>query len=253
MKQLILDRFSKAQTTYDDHALAQKEIAFRLSELVLGEVSQDSFCKSMLEIGCGTGLLTRALLPHFAFEKVHLNDISKTFEPLFSDLNEQYDFRFYAEDAEKAEFGGTYDLIVSSSVFQWFDDIPVFLKKIRQFLSPGGLFAFSTFGQENMKEIRILTGNGLVYFSKKEWDKMLSVHFELMKTDEKLIEIRLDSPKEVLKHLKQTGVNAFKLEKTIWTPAKMSRFDAAYRNLFSIGGQVKLTYHPLYFIARLKK
>ncbi len=252
MKQLILDRFSKAQATYDANALAQREIALRLSELAVGATLPALSCKSMLEIGCGTGLLTRALLSHFTFDTVHLNDISGTFAPLFSALNGQYDYRFYAEDAEKAEFAGTYDLIVSSSTFQWFDDVPAFLKKIKQHLSPGGVLAFSTFGQENMKEIKALTGNGLTYFSKTEWIEMLSLHFELLKIEENLIEIQLDSPKEILKHLKYTGVNAFKQEKAIWTPAKMSRFDAAYRNLFSAGKQVKLTYHPLYFIAGLK-
>ncbi len=253
MKQLILNRFSKAQTTYDANALVQKEIAIRLSELVFSASSPDFPRRSMLEIGCGTGLLTHVLLPRFTFETVHLNDISETFAPLFSYLDGRHNYRFYAEDAEKAEFAGKYDLIVSSSVFQWFDDIPAFLKKIKQSLSPGGLFAFSTFGQENMKEIKALTGNGLAYFSKKEWIEMLSVHFELIKTEENLIEIRLDSPKEVLKHLKKTGVNAFGQGKTIWTPAKMSRFDAAYRTLFSVGKQVKLTYHPLYFTVKLRE
>jgi len=252
MKQLILNRFSKAQATYDANALAQREIASRLSELIFNSILTNYQCKSLLEIGCGTGLLTRILLSRFDFEKVRLNDISDAFAPFFSDLKEQYDYRFYAEDAEKADFSGTYDLIASSSVFQWFDDVPAFLEKIKKHLLPDGLFAFSTFGQENVKEVKALTGNGLVYFSQKEWIEMLSVHFEILKTEESLMEILLDSPKEVLKHLKQTGVNAFKHEKKIWTPTKMSWFDAAYRNLFSIGEQVTLTYHPLYFIVRLK-
>jgi len=250
---LIVDRFSKAQATYDANALAQREIAYRLSELITGAIPSGCSPRSMLEIGCGTGLLTRTLLSHFAFETVHLNDISDAFVPLFSDLNERYDYRFCAEDAEKAEFAGTYDLITSSSVFQWFDDVPAFLRKVKQHLSPGGLFTFSTFGQENVREVKALTGNGLVYFSQKEWIEMLSVHFELLKAEEGSIEIRLDTPKEVLKHLKQTGVNVFKHEKTIWTPSKMSWFDAAYRSHFSVGEQVKLTYHPLYFVVKLKK
>jgi len=252
MKQLILDRFSKAQATYDANALAQREIACRLSELITETIPSGCSFRSMLEIGCGTGLLTRILLSRFVCEKVHLNDISDVFAPLFSDLKEQYDYRFYAKDAEKAEFSGTYNLIASSSVFQWFDDVPAFLEKIKRHLSPDGLFAFSTFGKDNIKEVKALTGSGLTYFSKKEWIEMLSVYFETVKTEEDWIEMQLDTPKEVLKHLKKTGVNAFKQEKTIWTPTKMSRFDAAYRNLFSIGEQVKLTYHPLYFIVKLK-
>ncbi len=251
MKQLIVDRFSKAQTTYDDNALAQREIVIQLSELITNFISTDYSYKSILEIGCGTGLLTRILLSRFTFEKVHLNDISEVFVPFFSDLKQQYDYCFRAEDAEKAEFMGMYDLIVSSSVFQWFDDVSAFLGKIKRHLSPNGLFAFSTFGQENVKEIKALTGNGLVYFSQKEWIEMLSVHFDILEKKEDSIEIQFDSPKEILKHLKKTGVNVFK-HQTVWTPTKMKQFEEAYRNLFSVGKQVKLSYHPLYFIAKLK-
>ena len=272
-KQLVADRFSKAQATYDANALAQKEIAARLSDLI-EEVLKHEGTKArkregnakgvascfraiapsrFLEIGCGTGLLTRILLSRFAFETVHLNDISDVFAPLFSGLNERYNYHFYAGDAEEMVLDRKYDLIVSSSVFQWFDHVPSFLEKIKQHLSPDGLFAFSTFGPENMREIKALTGSGLAYFSQQEWIELLSPHFQLLQTEESIIEILLDSPKEVLNHIKQTGVNVFKHQITIWTPAKMKQFEKAYQDGFSVGEQVKLTYHPLYFIAKLKK
>ena len=249
-KQLIVDRFSKAQTTYDANALVQREIASRLSLLISGAGSSDCSWKSMFEIGCGTGFLTHILLSRFAFETVHLNDISDVFVPLFSDLGKRYDYHFYAKDAENVVLERKYDLIASSSVFQWFDHVPSFLEKIKKHLSSDGVFAFSIFGPENMREIKALTGNGLAYFSQTEWMEMLSTHFQVLQTEEDLIAIRLDSPKEVLNHLKQTGVNAFKRQTTIWTPAKMRQFEESYRNLFSVGEQVKLTYHPLYFIVK---
>ena len=252
-KKLITDRFSKAQTTYDANALAQKEIAVRLSELTAEAIPPNYSPNSMFEIGCGTGLLTHILLSRYAFDTVHLNDISAIFASFFSDLEEQYDYAFYVKDAEEVVLSREYDLIVSSSVFQWFDHIPSFLEKIRQHLSPEGIFAFSTFGPQNVKEIKELTGTGLAYFSKEEWTELLSNHFQIVQTEESNIQLQLPSPREVLNHLKQTGVNAFKHQKTIWTPAKMRQFEQAYRNLFSVGEQVGLTYHPLYFVAKLKK
>ena len=249
-KKLIIDRFSKAQTTYDANALAQKEIAFRLSELISEAIPQNYSPNSMFEIGCGTGLLTRTLLSSYSLDTVHLNDISNAFAPLFSDLEKQHDYNFYVKDAEEVTLNREYDLIVSSSVFQWFNHIPSFLEKIRQHLSSEGIFAFSTFGPQNVREIKELTGTGLAYFSKEKWTELLSGHFQIVQAEENTIQLQLSSPREVLNHLKQTGVNAFKHQKTIWTPAKMKQFEQAYRNLFSIGEQVKLTYHPLYFIAK---
>ena len=250
-KKLITHRFSKAQTTYDANALAQKEIACKLSSLISEATPQNYSPNSMFEIGCGTGLLTRILLSRYSFKTVHLNDISDVFASFFSDLNEKYDYDFYVKDAEEIILSREYDLIVSSSVFQWFDHIPSFLEKIRQHMSPGGIFAFSTFGSQNMREIRELTGTGLAYFSKEEWLELLSGHFQIVQTEESIMELQLPSPKEVLNHLKQTGVNAFKHQSTIWTPAKMRQFEQSYRALFSAGEQVKLTYHPLYFIAKI--
>ena len=252
-KKLITDRFSKAQTTYDANALAQKEIASQLSALIYEAIPRNYSPCSMFEIGCGTGLLTRILLSRYSFKTVHLNDISDVFASFFSDLKEQYDYDFYVKDAEEIILSRKYDLIVSSSVFQWFDHIPSFLGKIQQHLSPEGIFAFSTFGSQNMREIKELTGTGLDYFSKEEWLELLSGHFQTVQTEENIMQLQLPSPREVLNHLKQTGVNAFKHQATIWTPAKMRQFEQSYRNLFSIGEQVKLTYHPLYFIAKLKK
>ncbi len=251
-KELLVDRFSKAQATYDDNALAQKMIACRLCDLVSGAAPEDCTWKSMFEVGCGTGLLTRIILSRFAFETVHINDISDAFVPLFSDLNKRYNYGFYVEDAEEIVLNRKYDLIISSSVFQWFNDVPSFLEKTGRHLYPGGIFAFSTFGQENMREIKTLTGTGLDYFSTEKWRELLSVHFEIVHVEEETIELQLNSPKDVLTHLKQTGVNALKNQSGVWTPSKIRQFENTYRNLFSNGEKVKLTYHPLYFITKLK-
>jgi len=251
-KKLITDRFSKAQTTYNANALAQKEVAVRLSEIISEAVASSRYSpRSMLEIGCGTGLLTRILLERYMFKTVHLNDISDVFVPCFSDLNEQYDYNFYVKDAEEIVLNRKYDLIVSSSVFQWFENMPSFMEKIRQHLSPDGIFAFSTFGPQNMREVKELTGTGLDYLSKDEWIELLSVHFQLLQAEENSIQLQLNSPKDVLKHLKQTGVNAFKNQTAIWTPAKMRQFETQYQNLFSVDEKVRLTYHPLYFLVGL--
>jgi len=251
IKELIATRFSKAQTTYEANALAQQKIVARLME-ILSEVKAGGFSpESMLEIGCGTGLLTRNLLSSFSFKTVHLNDISPAFAPLFSGLSEEYDYRFFAGDAEKIILERKYDLIVSSSVFHWFDNPSVFFEKIGNHLSPGGIVAFSAFGPENVKEVKELTGKGLSYQTKTEWAELLSHHFQILRMEEDFIKLQLNSPYHVLRHLKQTGVNAIQ-QPVMWTPSKLRQFDEAYRSLFSVGEQVTLTYHPIYFVVKQK-
>jgi hypothetical protein len=97
-----------------------------------------------------------------------------------------------------------------------------------------------------MKEIKAVTGKGLTYLSKEEWLRVLSNHFRIIHAEENLLPLHLNSPSDVLYHLKQTGVNA--IDHPIWTPSRMKRFEETYRDRFSTGNQVQLTYHPLYFI-----
>ena len=94
-KELIAGRFSGAQATYDHHALAQKKIAARLCDLIVEFIDKEQVPKSMFEIGCGTGLLTRMLLSRFPFRTVHLNDISEAFIPFFTDLEPRHEYSFY--------------------------------------------------------------------------------------------------------------------------------------------------------------
>jgi malonyl-ACP O-methyltransferase BioC len=247
-KETIVNRFSKVVQTYDADAFAQKSIASRLDELVTGYLGNHSSL-SVLEIGCGTGLFTRMLREHLDINLLHLNDISGAFASSFEGLEKEYDYCFKTGDAEQIDFAGPYNLIVSSSVFQWFEDLPAFFKKIRNSLAKGGVIAFSTFGRENLKEVKAVTGKGLSYYSKENMEELLSSYFEIVHSEENYICLQLDSPVRVLQHLKRTGVNALKSQ-SLWTPSRMKEFELRYKERFSIENKVQLTYHPLYFIVR---
>ncbi|MCI5151070.1 MAG: hypothetical protein D3916_17090, partial [Candidatus Electrothrix sp. MAN1_4] len=55
-------------------------------------------------------------------------------------------------------------------------------------------------------------------------------------------------PRDVLNHLRQTGVNS--IHRTAWTRQEVQSFCQEYTKRFSIDQAVRLTYHPLYFVAR---
>ena len=114
-----------------------------------------------------------------------------------------------------------------------------------------GLLAFSTFGATNMHEIRQLTGHGLDYPSIKELQALLSPGFDILHAEEEVISLPFPTPQAVLKHLKQTGVTG--TEKRMWTRGRLQSFCEEYTTRFSdAAGNVSLTYHPIYIIARKK-
>ena len=60
-RERIRNRFSKASSTYDESAIAQRTIAHTLSEMLKDYLAHNAsrFPRNGLEIGCGTGLLSR--------------------------------------------------------------------------------------------------------------------------------------------------------------------------------------------------
>ena len=76
-KQLITRRFSRAIESYNREATAQKQIAGRLNDMLAHYLPARP--RHVLEIGSGTGFLTRPLLRTFHPEKLILNDICQCF------------------------------------------------------------------------------------------------------------------------------------------------------------------------------
>ena len=61
-------------------------------------------------------------------------------------------------------------------------------------------------------------------------------------------ELEFESPKEVLKHIKSTGVNCLNVKN--FYKSGFLKFEKEYKKLFDEKSCVKLTYHPIYIVAK---
>jgi hypothetical protein len=59
------------------------------------------------------------------------------------------------------------------------------------------------------------------------------------------IQLRFPTPLDVLRHLKNTGVNRSHAQ--FWTPGQLKRFTEQYSQFQLEDGSYPLTYHPIYF------
>ena len=243
-KNLVKKRFAGAGVSYDSDAVVQKEIAVELASLIRNLVPS-SFCSRVLEIGCGTGMLTRELVRFISPEELYLNDICPEFSPMFTDLGPA---AFIAGDAETVDFPSGLGLIASSSVIQWFSDPEGFFRKCSSSLQNGGYLAFSTFGPGNMKEIAEVTGHSLHYRSLNGLESMLASRYRTIHMSGFCRQLNFASPVEVLRHLKHTGVNA--LSRKAWTRKDLTDFCNTYSALFGTADGCTLTYTPVFVIAR---
>ena len=243
-KALVAQRFAKAGQSYVEHAVVQKQISAQLFEYL------KAYCPktfdSVLEIGCGSGNLTHLFQTHFQFEQLFLNDLYADVEQHFSTIQ---NIAWLIGDIEQLELPSELDAMISSSALQWMTDLPTLLHRIHDALKPNAYFGFSTFGSDNLTEIKQLTGQGLNYISLEFLKRQLEQqNFEVLFIEQEVKQIYFDHPKSVLQHLKATGVTAT-AKSHRWTKQSLQQFYLDYQQFYGEQG-FSLTYHPIYVIAR---
>jgi len=247
---LVKSRFEKGFSSYSSEAVVQKQMNQHLVAK-LKELSPKT--DSILEIGCGNGDLTQRFTENFQINNYVANDIVCASCLNLKELELQchpQEFRFVQGDAQVIDYPDKFSAIISGATFQWFSDLKGMLQKLNSNLHNGGLLAFSTFGPQNLFQVKKLSGVGLEYQSFEEVKSLIPSEYELLYAFEEQNTLQFPSAFDVLKHLKKTGVNG--ISKQTWTRSKMEAFEQHYRSLYKSRGGVELTYHPMYFILRSK-
>jgi len=241
-KILLKKRFEKSLETYGDNAIVQNYMAAKLVNL-LKDHSENSF-DMVFEFGVGSANLTRLFSEEFTYTKLFLNDIVKKSENWAKKYVDE--FEFIEGDIEKIEIPKHLNLVISNATVQWVKDFDKLIEKVADSLEPNAKFAFSTFGEDNFLEIQQVFSIGLKYLSKSEIEEKLGKHFRILETVEDRIELDFKTPKEVLKHIQNTGVNCMGLKN--FYKSTFFSFEKDYKKLFSTPDGVKLTYHPIYTV-----
>jgi malonyl-CoA O-methyltransferase len=251
-KDLVRQRFGRRLHDYRDHAIVQERMAARLAELTAA-LCQGRTLNRVLEIGSGSAGLTEALLSRLRVASYFANDLVPESEDLVSAVARKHRMDasiFLPGDIERIDIPRELDLIVSGATVQWLTDLPDFFRRTAAALSDGALLCFSTFGPDNMAEIRQLTSVGLHYPGAEELRRLVEPRFDIERIADERHEILFPSPEMVLRHVGKTGVNG--LDRNPWTRTRHRAFVDDYRLRFAAEKGVRLTYHCLYCCLRKK-
>jgi len=155
-KATVAAAFGAAASRYDQAAGLQREVAGRLAGRLVRLPLPSR--PRVLELGCGTGFLARALEqrglePSFWL----LTDLAAPMvQQCAATLEPAPGRHFLVMDGERPCLdpvpGGGFDLICSSLAFQWFEQLERSLAQLARLLAPGGVLAYAmpstgTFGE----------------------------------------------------------------------------------------------------------
>lgn len=240
-KEKIIRCFKRAHTSYDDNGIIQKKVGDELVGL-LSKYPEIQF-KRVLEIGCCTGVMTETLCRQHPIETLFVNDLVSEFEQtvdsrISSPIRPQLEFLF--GDIEKLALPEDLDLVISSSTFQWLENLGLLFNRIADSLNSNGYLVFSLFGPGTLKEFRQLTGIGLHYHQPDDLIEQLKNRFKVKKVKKREETLYFTTPHLVLKHFQATGVGG--VSEYRWASKSLKKFEKEYEEQFGIAAGVPVSY-----------
>jgi malonyl-CoA O-methyltransferase len=155
-KQRIGGAFGAAAARYEAHAGVQRAAARTVADLAArqGHGGEEAERPCILELGCGTGFLTRDIRAIWPAADLVVTDLSSEMVGQAA-KGAMLAGTFLPMDGERPWFEGAwFDLILSSLAFQWFDDLPGAVARLAGLLRPGGSLIFSTMGERSFARWR---------------------------------------------------------------------------------------------------
>jgi malonyl-CoA O-methyltransferase len=150
----VRNAFDLAANKYDAHSLLQQTVTDRLNEFF---EHIKVVPNTILDLGSGTGYGSKQLKQQF--KKAHIYQLDLSVEML--KVSRKQAPRFFSKnhylcaDANQIPLANnSVDLVFSSLMLQWCNDPDSIFAEIKRVLRPGGVFLFSSFGPDTLKELR---------------------------------------------------------------------------------------------------
>jgi malonyl-CoA O-methyltransferase len=245
-KENIRRNFNKASSTYDQYGRIQKIIGEKLITFLF---KYKIHANQIIDLGCGSGLITQQLAEAMPYKSFHAVDIARDLLVIAKQRLQGHQIEIYEQDFDHLDDNNAlFDLIFSNMALHWSLMFKKTLLKIHKKLVKNGLFAFSIPLEGTFLE---LNKNSVNYFhSENTILELLSrmgfkqVHF---KTDS-IVE-NFDHFTDALNSIKKIGAN------TITAPAYLTlRGKAFIKKMINPESRdvhpFSLTYRIGYFIAK---
>ncbi|MBU0681435.1 MAG: methyltransferase domain-containing protein [Proteobacteria bacterium] len=214
-KDSIRQRFCRAAHSYDQYAHVQGEAALWLLASLAKKPAK------ILEIGCGTGNLTKLLAEKFPAAHIDALDFADTMvAQARQKVGNSERVRFYCEDGEAfiRTTAERYDLVVSNATLQWFHDLPGTFEHLAGILSENGRIALSLFGPGSFQELAtamrevvdpVIRLPAESFCSPRDAERFAAKVFTEVALSTRQVEREYATFFDILEHIKKTGTGGY--------------------------------------------
>jgi len=156
-KNSVIKSFGRGAAAYNKNTNVQKSVALTLAQDLKTDGVTD-----ILELGCGSGHLTAALIDKFPRANIYATDASADMVGMAQKTTSCDNVAWGVMDAESPDTNKTYDLIVSNMAVQWFETPEPSIRGLLKLLNPNGALYFTLPSAESFPEwLSVLTELGL--------------------------------------------------------------------------------------------
>jgi malonyl-CoA O-methyltransferase len=250
----VATSFNRSAQDYAEHAVLQRTVAERLLErLELVSISP----KVIIDAGSGPGGAARRLAKRYKGAQVLQLDLSMQ----MLNQSRSQDSRFFSKqqyicgDAESLPLeNNSLELVFSSLMLQWCNDLDATFAQIKSTLKKQGLFLFATLGPDTLKELRSS-------WAEVDDDVHVNTFIDMHDIGDALVRAGFVEPVMDVEHITLTYEDGFSLMRDLKTLGannadterhkgltgknKMNRMMAAYEK-FRSEGRLPATYEVVY-------
>jgi len=251
---MISRRFSAAAETYDRHARPQLALAQSVISML-----PEIYPEQILELGAGTGQLTRLLTDRFPDVLIDAVDIA---DKMVSRSRRQFkrcsQITWIVGDAQTWQGDDAYPLIVSSAALHWTTDLGTACNNIYRNLEPGGVFALGMMLKGTLKELHELRNEiapdkaPVVTLPTYEETKacLQAAGFKLERRKHSEEEILYDDAASFLKAIHEQGVTGGRVStgSAPLSRTELGQLVADYQENYTTEGGVYATYETATFL-----
>jgi malonyl-CoA O-methyltransferase len=207
--------FNRAASSYDAAAVLQKRVREEMLDR-LGLINIKP--KALLDAGCGTGAGSFELQKKFKNAKVVSLDVAlsmlqktKMQRPFLNKVFSKQ--HLLCADIESLPIASSsINLLWSNLALQWCNDLDAAFNEAARVLQPNGLFIFSTFGPDTLKELRAASSNSHTHVSRfidmhDIGDALTRAGFSAPVLDVEHYTLTYDNVKGVMMDLKSIGAH----------------------------------------------